>query len=251
MAMPSSVALSNAIVMKKYVWMCRQLRSFNDVGSIMNWVNATISVKSLLFIPPPSGLFHPDPHPSSHLPNQQLFSANIWQSPNPGYSIARPTTLSFNPTKKKPLTRSPGRCSSYVPCKPSPLTTYTLRLPNICPTDTHTQCPKRRKLDIPPSVDYNASTTPTLNTSTTPIQTKAIDENTIKNTLWDILDSFQNQGRLFVGNDRRVPIWAQEEAEKRLQLPEKTLNPWMEIIRNTTARYYNHHGRRPPKWDVK
>ena len=48
--MPSSLALSNAIVMNKYIWMSRQLRNFNDVGSIIHWANAMIYVKNLLLI---------------------------------------------------------------------------------------------------------------------------------------------------------------------------------------------------------
>ena len=59
---------------------------------------------------------------------------------------------------EKSLTPSPPRCCSYSPSKPKSLTTYTLCLPNIPSADSHPYCPKRRKLSIPPSVDYHAAT---------------------------------------------------------------------------------------------
>ena len=205
----------------------------------------SLNLRLPLFLPPTSIIIL---HPSK----QMHFSDNIQQSTHFDCSIAGPTTISFNPSKKNLLTQSPAHSSSYEPCKPSPLTTYTLRLPNICSTDALPQYPKRRKLDTPPTVDYHACSTPNLSTTATSTQTEAlINENTIKSTIWNVLDSLQSQGRLFTGEDRRAPIWAQEHAEKRLRLPQNTLDPWKEIIRKTTGRYYNHHGRIPLNWDVK
>ena len=56
----------------------------------------------------------------------------------------------------KKLTR-PTRKTVYIPLTPPPLSTYTLCLPNINPDDSPPQYSKRRKLAIPPSVDYHAS----------------------------------------------------------------------------------------------
>ena len=42
--------------MNKYVWMSRQLRIFNDVGSIVNRANAMTYVKNLLLEPSPSAV---------------------------------------------------------------------------------------------------------------------------------------------------------------------------------------------------
>ena len=82
---------------------------------------------------------------------------NIRQSPHPDFSISKPTTTNFL-TNTIPLTQSPASCSYYEPRTPSPLTTYTLRLPTVCPIESLPQCPKRRKIAIPPSVEYNAPT---------------------------------------------------------------------------------------------
>ena len=252
-----SAAASNTIVMNKYIWMCRQLHNFKDVDSIINWVNAMISVKSLLFVPPPAAHFPIDPQPlSSHPSDLQPFSANTRQSTQHDYSIARPRTISFNPSMTGPLTLSPTRSSDYEPSIPPSLTTYTLRLPNICPEETPPQCPKRRKLNIPPSVDYHAfitpklgssTITPKLSTSATPTQTKEMKVQILKNTLWNVLDYYQKQRWLFTGSDHQAPTWVHEEAEIRLQLPVNTLDRRKEFIRKTTSRYYNHHGRRPLK----
>ena len=130
--MPCPIALSNSIVMIKYVWMCRHLRNFNDVGSITNWVSATIAVKNLLLETPLAAHLSAVPQPSSlYLSHQQLSSNNNLQSPHPERSIACPTTISFLPTKQKPLTPSPSRYSSYEPTIHSPLTPYTLSLISV------------------------------------------------------------------------------------------------------------------------
>ena len=116
-------------------------------------------VKNLLLEPSPSAPF-PDPQPSpSHGYNLRPRMENIRQSPHPDFSISKPTTINFQ-ANTIPLTQSPASCFNYEPRSPSPLTTYTLRLPTFCPTESLPQCPKRRKIAIPPSVEYNASRAP-------------------------------------------------------------------------------------------
>jgi len=165
--MSSSVNISNKLVMNKYVWIGRQLRNFNDVGSSINWANAMNLVKGLLLETQPERKAYTNPHPpsTSFLPSHHRFSThqrNIFQTKIPRSthstrSITPPTTVCFKPAPKENLTQSPPRGSSYIPSKPSPLTTYTLDVPYLFPTDSFPQCPKRRKLTIPPSVDHHAS----------------------------------------------------------------------------------------------
>ena len=112
--------------------------------------------------------------------------------------------------------------TNHVP--PLRLTTYTLRFPTICPTESIPHCPKRRKIAIPPSVDYHATTTSKHSTSTIPTKAKSIDEGLIKNALWHVLDRFNDQGLLNFEKDAQVPVWAKQHAEARLQLPENTLD---------------------------
>ena len=127
-----------------------------------------IVVKGLLLEPKPaphaSANFQP-PSPS-FLPSQYRLSTTnkhnsmtkVTRSTRSTCSITPPISVCFKPATKKPLTQSPPRCSTYVPRKPSSLTTYTLCLPTISPSDSLPQCPKRRKLSGPPSVDYHATT---------------------------------------------------------------------------------------------
>ena len=75
--MPSSVIQSNTLVMNKYLWMGRQLRNFNDAGSIINWANAMNMVKGLLLksndvssLPAHPAPTSRTPIPSSHSPPQ-------------------------------------------------------------------------------------------------------------------------------------------------------------------------------------
>ena len=90
----SSVLLSNKTVMNKYLWMSRHLRNFNDAGSIINWANAMLLVKSLLIDPLPT---------RSHLER----------------SITPPSTICFQPSEKKTLKKSPSYCSSFGPTEPT------------------------------------------------------------------------------------------------------------------------------------
>ena len=153
--------LSNKIVMNKYIWMSRQLRNINDVGSIINWTNAMLLVKSLLFDPVPissaadtlqSALLRTTPQ----LTTQNMFNS---QRPHPELSINRPTIITIQPLKKTLLTTSPSRCSSHVLPKPSHLTINTHCQPTIPPINSQAPSSKRRKISIPPAVDYHASST--------------------------------------------------------------------------------------------
>ena len=123
-----------------------------------------IYVRNLLLEPSPSAPL-PDPQPSqSHGYDQRPRMENIRQRPHPDFSISKPTTINFLANTIL-LTQSPASCSNYEPRSPSPLTTYTLRLPTVCPTESLPQCPKRRKIAIPPSVEYNAPPAPEHSTS--------------------------------------------------------------------------------------
>ena len=174
--MNNSSAAYNRHIMNKMLWMSRKLRNFNDTVSISNWAHTMSILKNLLLPPlPPAPQNIPRPSPTQ---------VNI---PEPVRSITPPHTICFQPAIKKPLTQSAPRCTinnnskpssltlltqSAPRCiinnhsKPSPLTTYTLCLPNIASTDSLPQRPKRRKLSIPPSVDYYYSTETPLPTST-------------------------------------------------------------------------------------
>ena len=180
-----SLNISNTLVINKYVLMGRQLRNFNDAGSIMKWANAMILVKGLLLEPkpashasanfqPPSPSFLPSQYRLSTT-NQHISTTKITRSTHSTCSITPPISLSFKPATKKPLTQSPPRCSTYVPRKPSSLTTYTLCLPTISPADSLPQCPKRRKLSVSPSVDYwEPLELPQPTSTTTTIRSKVI-----------------------------------------------------------------------------
>ena len=181
--MTCSTAISNKLVMNKYIWMGRQLRNFNDLGSIINWANAMSHVKGLLLKPKPvpPALANPQPASSSYSPSQYYFPTNTPHTLPPTIPpsslsrqvISPPTTVCFKPATTKPLTQSPPRCSTYAPSKPSPLTTHTLCLPNISPADSLPHCPKRRRLSIPPSVDIHATTDLPQSTSTAKTTTQS------------------------------------------------------------------------------
>ena len=151
--------------MNKFLWMSRQLRHFNDAGPIINWANAMLIVKGLLVDPLPAcpvlGNIQPTSQPTSPLPasHHQITTNNLQRWPE--RSITPPTIISFQPCRKKPLTKSPSWCTDYVPIptKPSPLIICTHSHPSISPTNSLAPCPKRRKIAISPEVDYNASTT--------------------------------------------------------------------------------------------
>ena len=145
--MTSSVPLSNKIVMNKYIWMSRQLRNFNDVGSITNWANAMLLVKGLLLDPVPARPTRINQTPSqpSSLQRTIRLKANNLQRTYQERSITPPTTICLQPSKQKPLSKSPPRTSNYVPTKPSPLTIYTHCQPTISPTNPLSPCPRGEK----------------------------------------------------------------------------------------------------------
>ena len=174
----------NRHIMNKMLWMSRNLRNFNDTVSISNWAQTMAILKNLLLpLLPPAPLNKPRPSPTRVSNSEPVRSItpphticfkpamkkpltqsapcctiNNYQKPSPARSITPPHTICFKPAMKKPLTQSDPCCTINNYQKPSPLTTYTLCLPNIPSTDSIPQRPKRRKLSIPPSVDYNAST---------------------------------------------------------------------------------------------
>ena len=155
--MSNSSAAYNRHIMNKMLWMSRNLRNFNDTVSISNWAHTMSILKNLLLprLPPPAPQNIPQPPPT-----QLNFS-------EPVRSITPPHTICFQPAMKKSFTQSAPLCTiNKHSKKPSPLTTYTLCLPNIPSTDSLPQRPKRRKLSIPPSVDYDVSTVTPLPTST-------------------------------------------------------------------------------------
>ena len=149
-------AAYNRHIMNKMLWMSRNLRNLNDTLSINSWAHTMSILKSLILPPLPSA---PEniPQPS---PTQAII-------PQPVRSISSPHTICFQPATTMPLTQSAPRCTINEQGKTTPLTTFTLRLPNIASCDSLPQLPKRRKLSVPPSVDYNASTVTPLPTSTT------------------------------------------------------------------------------------
>ena len=113
--MSLSVALSNKLVMNKYLWMSHQLRHFNDVASIINWSNAMILVKGLLFEPLsaaptpnnpiPRSAPHPQSQPKFTISNPLKSTTNIPPVPTSNHdsrSITPPTTISFKPKKTMP-----------------------------------------------------------------------------------------------------------------------------------------------------
>ena len=151
MSLSINFAVSNMLVINKYVWMGRQLWNFNNIVSIMNWANAMILVKSLLLEiqPEPQSSTNTQPQSPSIIHAQHRFKGNyqhiyltrIPPSIQASRSITPPTAVCFKPATEKPFTRSPPRCSSYKPVKPPPLSTYTLCLLNIKPVDL----PQNRK----------------------------------------------------------------------------------------------------------
>ena len=154
--MINSSAAYNRHIMNKMLWMSRNLRNFNDTVSISNWAHTMSILKNLLLppLPPPAPQINRQPPPmQDHISE-------------PVRSITPPHTICFQPAMKKPLSQSAPRCTINKYNKPSPLTTYTLSLPNIASTDFLPQPPKRRKLSIPPSVDYYAPTETPLPKST-------------------------------------------------------------------------------------
>ena len=114
-------------------------------------------VKALLLENIPTDHVHANRQPSSQPPSPQLSPTNNAERIQTERSITPPTTICFQPTKR-PLSQLPVRCSNYLPTKPSSLTIYTHCQTTIPPTQPASPSPKRRKISIPPSVDYYAST---------------------------------------------------------------------------------------------
>ena len=115
----TSGSLSNKLVLNKYLWMCHQLRYMNDVASIINWSNAMLLVKRLLTEPRPAvatttstrsqSALRPSSQNLFSISNPHTSSTNIPPAPISNHdarSITPPTTVSFKPIKKMPLTRT-------------------------------------------------------------------------------------------------------------------------------------------------
>ena len=156
--MSSTTTIANKLVMNKFVWMGRKLRNFNDTGSIINWSIAMSHVKGLLFESEALA-----PVPAKIQPRRLSLSSHLNRSStppiHPELSITPPNTICFQPSKKNSISKSPSYYSNVLPTKPSPLTIYNHRHPTNLPTNSFAPTPKRRKITIPPSVDYHASTT--------------------------------------------------------------------------------------------
>ena len=98
------IILSNVIVMNKYIWMCRQLRNFNDAISIVNWANATMHVKALLL---------DDEHGS--LARLHSSTTINQQSYDPDCSITSPTTICIQPTpNQRPSATTTNKVTTLI-----------------------------------------------------------------------------------------------------------------------------------------
>ena len=218
--MSMSGSLSNKLVLNKYLWMSHQLRHINDVASIIHWSNAMLFVKRLLLEPlpavstptstiPPSAL-RPSSQTLLSISNPRISSINIPPAPISNHdarSITPPTTTSFKPVNKMPLTRSLVLSPSCFPSTPSLLTTYTLCNCAVS-SDTLPRQPKRRKLITPPSVEYNPS--PTI-----PAEPSPFVECQIKQVAWSVLEKHRSRGLLYWEGDLHVPGWVRRQVEEQ------------------------------------
>ena len=117
------VYLSNTTIMNKYLWMSRQLRNFNEAGSIINWANAMHLVKCLLIEPQPTAsradnLRSSSPLNRCSLPTARKELTQIIQSPllKPSASNHPRWCLSQSPRLAVPTLLPP--CShpwQYIP----------------------------------------------------------------------------------------------------------------------------------------
>ena len=251
--MSMSGSLSNKLVLNKYLWMSHQLRHINDVASIIYWSNAMLFVKRLLLEPlpavstptstiPPSAL-RPSSQTLLSISNPRISSINIPPAPISNHdarSITPPTTTSFKPVKKMPLTRSLVPSPSCFPSKPSFLTTYTL-CNSAVSSDTLPRQPKRRKLITPPSVDYNAS--PTI-----PAKPSQISESQIKQAAWSVLEKHRTRGLLYWEKDLHVPVWVRRQVEEQLKISLRPSSPYKKAVVKTVNNFYYRHQKKPPNW---
>ena len=147
----STAADANSYILKKYCWMSRQLRNFNDSNSIFQWSNAMLSIKNLLLQPKEDDTLFPT-----------ILSTNSANTSNkhPALTISRLGSTTFLPAAEPCHTLSRTWNATYLPQPPSPLSIYTSRElsipPHTPPDDSHNPPSKRRKTVLPPEVDYNA-----------------------------------------------------------------------------------------------
>ena len=151
--MSSTATNANSYIMNKYCWMSRQLRNFNDSNSIIQWANAMLSVKNLLLQPQEA-----DVPLSTILPTN---SANTLSNANHTITLSRTGSLSFPPVPEPRQTLSRTWTCNFQPQPPSPLTIFTPSEhsipPYTPPSDSNNLPSKKRKVILPPEVDYNAS----------------------------------------------------------------------------------------------
>ena len=152
----SSGTNANGYILNKYCWMSRQLRNFNDSNSIIQWSNATLSVKKLLLQPPEADIQFP-----STLPTK---AANTFSNTHPALTISRPGLTSYLPAAEPCHTLSRTWNANFQPQPPSPLSVFTSRelsIPPHTPPELSASPPcKRRKTILPPRFDYNDSALP-------------------------------------------------------------------------------------------
>ena len=247
-----SGSLSNKHVLNKYLWMSHQLRHFNDAASIINWSNAMFFVKRLLLEPlpavsTPTSTISPSALRTSSwtllsISNPRISSINIPPAPisdHESRSITPPTTISFKPVKKMPLTRSLVRSPSCPPSRPSALTTYTL-CNSAASSDTLPRQPKRRKLIKPPSVEYNAS--PTI-----PAKPSQISEFHIKQAVWSVLEKHRTRGLLYWEKDLNVPVWVRSQVEEQLKISLRS-QPYKNVVLETVNNFYYRYEKKLPIW---
>ena len=120
--MSCSATRANSIIMNKYLWMCRQLRNFNDINSLIAWSHAMNCVKNLLLQSLPARLVKELQIPAH--------SSNLRSGPvmNQTNTILRPTispqsTMNFPPTTMDFLTKS---THNYLNFKPKPVEPFTV-----------------------------------------------------------------------------------------------------------------------------
>ena len=175
----SSGTNANGYILNKYCWMSRQLRNFNDSNSIIQWSNATLSVKKLLLQPPEADIQFP-----STLPTK---AANTFSNTHPALTISRPGLTSYLPAAEPCHTLSRTWNANFQPQPPSPLSVYTSRelsIPLHTPPDISLNPPsKRRKTILPPEVDCNTSKLPKHRSAENSTPTRAPSVPTLPNAL--------------------------------------------------------------------
>ena len=163
--MSCSVTRANSIIMNKYLWMCHQLRNFNDVNSLIAWSHAMNCVKNLLLqsLTVPLAKELPLLSQSSNLRSGPVMNQTNTFRP----TISPQSTMNFTPTTLEPLTKStqiylnfkpkpvepfavsPNRSLAIQPRSPSPLSISTSCQQAIKPSSKMT-----KQYLMPPKTNY-------------------------------------------------------------------------------------------------